>query len=173
MIAVMPRVYIFSGIPKRWCNLKEVCELVPELARISGVEFSPTPEDLVSQFAALIRPNHRRSEKDTEQKKIFRYILPTSVGFSFMGKEVPTQNPAPPHALFQFDIETPYPDELYVREDWVNDTMMAIMQGAVSAIDCLGVGRFGFCPRGHNPSVIRLDGSNASIIVRQPDCVNS
>ena len=146
-VAVVPPVYELPVNHWRWCNLKELCAVVPGVAALAGLEFSPSPESLVRRFAGLTRPN---KEPDTgsafqpqaEKKVIFRF---SRDGLGFSGTEVPLVGEAngldlvPPFAPFILDVGMPYAETLFVREDWATDTLAAIRKGVVATAD-LGEG---------------------------------
>ena len=56
-LIIKPPVYELTLNFWNWCKLTEICALVPGLARVAEVDFNPTPEELVSRFVALVRPN--------------------------------------------------------------------------------------------------------------------
>jgi len=167
-LVIMPQVYeLHIGLPWRWCKLREICEIVPTLARVNGINFAPTPEDLVSRFAALAHTNKpvEGVSLQGKRKKIFRY----SFGKSFSGKEVPTDGPSlPPYAPFNLDIKTPYPKNLFVQENWAFNTLKAIRRGIIAAVD-FGDRKIGFSPRG----AIVLEGNTDMLIMKIPDCVTT
>lgn len=168
-IRVMPPVYEIELGMWRWCKLDEVCEVVRGLREVTDTDFKPTPEDLVSRFASLVRPNRLpEGSKETEKKKIFRY---SKDGVRFWGTEVSTAHPAPPYVPFQLDIGTPYPSGLFVPEGWALDTLKAVRQGAVAAAD-FGKFKLGFraMKNGQRLTCITLEG-NFEGLIRFPDCV--
>jgi hypothetical protein len=155
-VAVTPPVYEIPINMWRWCKLEEVCAIVPGVAKLGENDFAPSPEELVSKFAALIRlnrlPDHMTSEaKERLKKKIFRYATPDGKGLG--GTEVPLiadgrdPNLAPPYAKFELDIGVPYPTGLFVPEGWVLDTLKLIRRGAVYAADYGKDGIAGFYPK--------------------------
>ncbi len=169
-IAVLPPVYELQFGFWRWCKLKEVCAIIPNLARITETDFSATPEELVSRFAALVRPNripeHVPQEKrETMQKKIFRY---SEDGSSFWGTEVPIGHPAPPYVLFQLKIGTPYPEELFVPEVWAIDVLKAVRRGAVAAAD-FGETKIGFSSEKSGHNAIYLEGKRQMMLMKVPE----
>ena len=176
-LMVMPPVYEIEFGQWRWCKLHEVCSVVAGLRKITETDFDPTPEELVSRFAALAKRNGGLkgpgvSEEDGARwmKKIFRY---SRDGVNFWGTEVPTTYPvAPPYVFFQLDLATPYPQELFVPEGWVIDTLKAVRLGAVAAADFDGR-KIGFAPeKSYEPfRLIPLDGNNETILARMPECV--
>jgi hypothetical protein len=172
-LVIKPRVYELTLNFWNWCKLTEVCELVPGLAQIAEVDFNPTPEELISRFAALVRPNripdHVPQEKREERKKkIFRYSMD---GMGLSGARVPTDGMnAPPYAPFQLPIETPYPETMFVPEGWAIDTLYAIRRGAVAAAEWDGT-QVGFPPRTSNGPAIHLGGKDGLFLARMPACV--
>jgi hypothetical protein len=170
-VVVVPPVYELPMNYWRWCKLKEVCEVVPQVANLSDIEFAPTPEQLVSNFAALVRPNHSpvyppQDFPNSPKKKIFRYSL---CGNGMCGKEVPTCEGTPPYHHFNFNFGTAYPEEMFVPEGWVMDTLKAIRKGAAAAAD-FGDFKVGFCPKGNKwgRDTILLEGNSESCLVRVP-----
>ena len=172
-LVIKPPVYELSINFWNWCKLTEVCALVPELARVAEIDFNPTPEELVSRFAALVRPNripdHISEEaKERRKKKIFRY---SEAGNGFSGTEVPMSGPdAPPYVPFQLSIETPYPETLFVPEGWAIDVLYAIRRGAVCAAwwDDIQVG---FPPRESGRELINLGGKKGLYLMQAPGYV--
>ena len=170
---MQPPVYELPIHFWRWCKLNEICAIIPDLARLNGIEFAPTPEDLVSRFAGLVRlnriPDHIPVEKKEEfKKKIFRY---SRDGNGFWGTEVPiTNRKAPPYIDFRLDIEIPYPKELFVPEGWVIDTLKAIRLGAIAAVDFDGT-KIGFPPANSDRELIHLEGKRMLALIRVPECV--
>jgi hypothetical protein len=130
-IVVMPPVYEIKIGWWRWCKLQEVCAVVPNLALLAGVVFAPTPEELVSLFSGLVRPN-RLPKEDTRKVKVFRY---SRDGEGFWGTEVPKRQTRKASTPFSLEIEKPYPIGLFVPEGWVIDTLKAIRIGIVEAAD--------------------------------------
>ncbi len=132
-VIVMAQVYeLRSGLRWRWCRLRDVVDVVPGVARIVGVDYHPSPEELVHDFAALVRPNRPPEgvAADTFRKKIFRF---SADGEGLQGTEVPVGYEGPPYKPFALSIEAPYPESLFVVEGWVIDTLKAIRRGAVHA----------------------------------------
>ncbi len=171
-VIVQPPVYELPINFWRWCKLNEVCAIIPDLARLNEIEFAPTPEDLVSRFASLVRfnriPDHIPVEKKEEfKKKMFRY---SQDGNSFWGTEVPISGPMPPYVDFRLGIEYPYPKELFVPEGWVIDTLKAIRMGAVAAVDFDGI-KIGFPPANSDRELVYLEGERGPALVRLPECV--
>lgn len=178
--AVMPPVYELELGFWRWCKLKEICAIIPDIARIAEIDFAPTPEELVSRFAALVRFNRgpnfslfeniSQEERIKMKKKIFRY---SKDGTNLWGTEVPITQPQPPYVPFQLDIETPYPKELFVPEGWVIDTLKAIRLGAVAAADFEERKvKVGFPPAKSDRNLITLEGSMGGVaLVKLPECV--
>ncbi len=174
----------FMANIQRWCKLSDVCDLVPELTRIAETDFKPTPEDLVSRFASLMRNNKipgglrkielenqhqtERADRPRSKTKIFRYSLD---GTGFSGTTIPTEGfQAPPYAPFFLPIETPYPKTLFVPEEWAVDTLYAIRRGAVAAAD-FGETQVGFPPRTSKSEIIHLGGKREMFLVKLPECV--
>ena len=156
-VVVMPPVYELSFGGWRWCKLAEACAVVPRIARIAGADFAPTPDELVSKFALLVRPNGWPSVIEGERrdkKRIFRYALNT-LKLEFQDVPYPCKDELlhtfPP---FKLDLETPYPEGMFVREDWVLDTLKVIRCGVVQLGFVGGVLR-GFVP--HLKKIIFLD----------------
>ena len=176
-VIVMPPVYELPIHFWRWCKLNEICVIIPDLANFAGVEFAPTPEDLVSRFAGLVRlnriPDHIPVEKREEfKKKIFRY---SQDGNSFWGTEVPIAGSVPPgtyppYVDFRLEIGVPYPKELFVPEGWAIDTLRAIRMGSVAAVDLDGM-KIGFPPANSNRELIHLEGKKGLCLVKLPKCV--
>jgi len=159
-VVVMPPVYELSlGAfgPCRWCKLKEVCAVVPGLALLSRMDFSPTPEQLINRFVALVRPVFR--------KKMFRYSLSGNEVFE---QEVPIRNEVPPYFPFNLGLGITHLNEMFVPEDWVVDTLRAIRRGAVAAVDFGDVGKIGFPPANTRRIPFLLEGSPETIVVRSP-----
>jgi hypothetical protein len=154
-----------------WCKIGAICDIASHLALQTGIEFDPTPEELVSRFAALARLN-RLPEGVTEddirrRPKIFRY---SRDGHSLGGVEVPTQHPhAPPYVPFELPIEKPYPRELFVQEDWARSTLSAIQLGAIAAAH-FNRHKIGFPPRNSGKGLICLEGEREWMIVQLPSC---
>ncbi len=176
-LVILPPVYeLPSGFFRRWCKLTEVCMVAHQLATATGTGFMPTPAELVSRFAALVRPNRlpkgvpEEKREGMERKKIFRF---SQDGTTFSGTEVPTTHPEqPPYTHFALTIDVPYPATLFVTERWADETLSAIRSGAVAAAD-LGTVKFGFRPRGSRKSPIHLGGSvdGGMYCLAIPDCV--
>lgn len=170
-VRVMPPVYEIEFGQWRWCKLGEVCEVVWALREVTELNFTPTATELVSRFAALVRPNRLPKDVDGEKKKIFRY---SRDGISFWGTEVPQTHPAPPYIPFKLDIEAPYPPDLFVPEGWAIDTLNAVRRGCVAAAD-FGKQRVGFgaMQPGQRLSCIVLDGPKfeGMVLFKFPDCV--
>jgi len=134
---ILPPVYELPFRLRRWCKLSEVCTAATKLSQAAETNFNPTPEELVSCFAALVRPNRLRDHLG-EQKKIFRY---SQDGKGFQGTYVSVNKPG----TFRLEIEGPYPEELFVPEEWAAETLRAVQAGAVAAADFGGT-RIGFSP---------------------------
>lgn len=172
-LVVLPPVYELTFGFWRWCKLTEVCAVIPELSRIAETHFSPTPEELVSKFAALVRlnkiPDHIKEEnREKHKKKLFRF---SENGTGFLATPVPLSGfEAPPYAPFELSIGTPYPPELFVPEEWAADTLMAIRKGAVSAVDFDGL-LIGFPPRESRRDTIHLGGKHKTALIKIPDRV--
>ena len=173
---IRPRVYELQICFWNWCKLSEVCELVPSIAARAGVEYSPSPEELVWHFAALVKPNRvpfRLDPKTQQPKKakIFRYSV---TGAELRGTEVPTENPRPPYSEFVLDIGTPHPSDIFVPEGWVIDVMKAVRLGAIAAIthgeegSDLGVKNFALFPKDSGKDSIALDGSGHTTSATYP-----
>jgi hypothetical protein len=175
-VIVMPPVYELSLGIWQWCNLIEVCAVVPDLALLAriGIEFKPTPEELVSRFAALVRPNRlpwpaSAETEDVLKKKLFRYSL---AGNGISGREVPMEGSgkAPPYVPFNLNLGTPYPDDMFVPEGWVIDTLKAIRRGAIAAAD-FGDIRIGFPPRDSKKTLFIIEGKPGTMLVKMPELV--
>lgn len=157
-LAIKPPVYELTVNLWHWCKLGEVRALVPELARAAGMDFNPTPEELVSNFAGLTRYNHIPEhvpvkERDARKKKLFRFSV-DGVGLS--ATKLPcVELQAPPYAPFQLSIDAPYPETLFVTEEWATDVLRAIRAGAVRGAWWDGL-QVGFPPResGRDPIVL-------------------
>lgn len=170
-VAVMPPVYELSLGVWRWCNLTEVCAVVPDLALLAHVDFKPTREELVSRFAALVRPNRLPWPAGVEtaevlKKKIFRYSI---AGNGISGREVPMEGSgqAPPYFHFNLKLGTPYPDGMFVPVGWVIDTLDAIRHGAVAVAD-FGDFRVGFPPCSSDKIPFFLEGKVGAMLVKTP-----
>jgi len=159
-LIVMPPVYEIPLGVWRWCRIEEVCWVASGVASLAGISFRPTAEDLVSNFAALIRPNVL---PDDEGKKLFRF---SPDGFSLGGTEVPTKELLP-HVPFRLNIVGPYPNNMYVKEDWVADVLEAIRKGATSAVD-YGDRILGFPPKESKKGLISLGGKKETIAILLP-----
>ncbi len=144
-VVVMPVVYWLPINMWRWCKLSDICETATRVAKLAGNIYHPSPEQLVREFAALVRPNrlpeHLQSTgTEKKKKKIFRYSMD---GESVWGIEVPSEGSTrkdPPYEPFM--LLPPANPEMFVPEGWARDTLRAIMAGAVSAADwgerCVG-----------------------------------
>src|SRR5688572_623585 len=90
-VFVMPRSYYLRlGLSWWWCKLGETCEAVANISDMVETAYHPSPEQLVSDFAALTRPNKAPKNvvvlSDQEwKKKLFRYSIN---GKSFLADEV-------------------------------------------------------------------------------------
>ena len=170
---IMPPVYELSLGVWRWCKLREVCDVVPDVAELARIYFRPTQEELVSQFAALVRPNRLPWPAGFEsvavlQKKLFRYSL---CGNGVASREVPTQEgKSPPYVPFNLELGTPYPEEMFVPEGWVIDTLKAVRRGAAAAAD-FGDFKVGFPPRSSKRDLIVLEGKPGITILKIPSTV--
>lgn len=153
-VVVMPPVWALSFNEGHWCELSEVCALVPEIYIDGNLTFTPTPEQLVSKFAALIRPNGPglKQVPGRERPKLFRY---SEDGTSLRDTMVPVAaNAAPPHVSFELCIGAPYPESLFVPAGWSMDTLLAVRSGAVSASDRDGM-IYGYPARGSSSDHVR------------------
>jgi hypothetical protein len=145
-LIVMPPVYEMPMQFWRWCRLTEVCEIAVNVSGIMGPVYRPTPEELVRNFAVLtrrnkgfkndpLRPDQNTQGANKPSIKLFRYTVD---GRQLMAKEVVNKNSTytdPPYVDFQLDnVPFPYPDPLYVPEGWALDTLRAIRQGAIRAM---------------------------------------
>lgn len=137
---VMPQVYDLSFHLWRWCRLTDVCAIVPDLAARVGVEFTPTPELLVSRFAPLVKPCTTCIGEEVltpngcerpKGRKLFRYSLN---GDAIHAVEVLDGRSGPPYTPFRLDLDLPYPEDLFVPEGWVIDTLKCVGRGAVAAV---------------------------------------
>lgn len=148
-LAVKPMSYLLPSLHWYWCNLHEFCALIPAIAATRGNEFAPSPEQLVSNFAGLIRLNRSPEGETNEPKvKVFRIAFPG--GTIVTGNYVPTSpNEAPPFEPFRLEgVDDPYPDDLFVPEGWVVDVSSAILKGAIAAADFPGGPKVGYGPGG-------------------------
>ncbi|MCX6703070.1 MAG: hypothetical protein NTV02_00030 [Candidatus Zambryskibacteria bacterium] len=156
-VVVMPLSYELPLGFWKWCKISEVCAIVPNLAKLAQMrfEFNPTPEELISNFAALVRPNRLPYPAGVmnARKKIFRYSLS---GNGFSGTEVPTGEDAPPNKKFEIFPSHCFPQDVFVPEGWVIDTLKAIRRGAISATD-RGNYMIGFCPKGSAHASVILE----------------
>jgi hypothetical protein len=145
-LIVMPPVYEMPMQFWRWCRLTDVCEIAVNVSGIMGPVYRPTPEELVRNFAVLTRrnqgfksdplgPNPNAQVAAKLNPKLFRYTVD---GLHLMVKEVMNNNSRhtdPPYADFRLDgVSYPYPDPLYVPEGWALDTLRAVRQGAICAM---------------------------------------
>lgn len=151
-LIVMPPAYeIPAPFGGYWCKLKDICELVPQIAKLAGNKFNPTPEELVSRFAALTRLN-KTAWPDQKKVKVFRY---SKDGNDFWGTDVPldygikTFRHPDDSLCFKLDIRLPYQKKLFVTEEWARATLNAVRRGAVDAVD-YGDFKMGSRPDGGN-----------------------
>ena|SRR3989338_2390681 len=154
--------------------MKEICTAVPGIAKLAGNEFAPTPEELVDRFAALTRrnrlPKHLHKDGAEFSKiKIFRYSID---GISFSGTKVPYPEKGtnyPPYSHFELEVGTPYPENLFVTEEWALATLNAIRKGAIAAVDSEEM-QLGF-PPANKEGLIHLGGKNEHgiILVKNPE----
>jgi len=169
-VVIMPPVYELSLGIWRWCRLREICDAVPDIASLARIDFRPTREELVSRFAALVRPNRLPWPAAVEtaevlKKKLFRYSL---CGSGISAREVPTRDGcAPPYVPFSLELGTPYPDEMFVPEGWAIDTLKAVRRGAVAAAD-FGDFKIGFPPRDSAREPFPLEGKPGTMLLRIP-----
>ncbi|MDE2001848.1 MAG: hypothetical protein KGI60_04780 [Patescibacteria group bacterium] len=160
-LIVLPPVYELPFRMWRWCRLSEVCAAVPANARLAGMRFKPTPEELVSNFAELVRLNLvpdgiKDTKHEPEPVKVFRYSVD---GEGMSGTYVPLDilknsrivHTHPRPSPFQLDIPTPYPRRLFVRSDWALDTLAAIRRGATQIRHVSSLGLWGK-PKGKRAS---------------------
>lgn len=114
-VVVMPAVHeLRLGLRWRWCRLTDVVDVVPGVARIVGVDYRPSPAELVHDFAALVRPNRPPGgvTTDTLRKKIFRF---SADGEGLMGTEVLVGYEGPPYKPFTLSTAVPYPECVFRR----------------------------------------------------------
>ena len=173
---IMPPVYelYYGGFGHfwRWCKMKEICAAVPGIAKRAGNEFTPTPEELVDRFAALTRRNRlperlRKDGVEFSNTKIFRYSID---GISFSGTKVPCPEKGtdyPPYSHFELEAGMPYPENLFVTEEWALATLNAIRMGAIAAVD-FGEIQLGF-PPANKEGLVHLGGKKEGIAVRIPE----
>ncbi len=129
-VAVLPPVYELPINMFRWCNLHEVCKMAPVVAQLAGYEYAPTPEDLVHDFAALVRVWEMPSVREGATSRRAK-VLKHSFGESLDGTDVPEGRFTPPWTRFVLNIGTPYPSNLFVDRRWAFDTLRAIRMGGV------------------------------------------
>ena len=173
-VIIKPPVYELTLNFWNWCKLSDVCELVPQLAKLADVDFEPSPEELVSRFAALVRLNRipdrvPQEKREERKKKIFRFSVD---GSGFWGQEVPlTGLGAPPYVPFFLPLERPYPKTMFVPEGWAIDTLYAVRRGAIAAAEWGDDVRVGFPPRDSGRDLVNLGRKGARYFVKVPDCV--
>jgi hypothetical protein len=164
-LVVMPPVYEMPMNFWKWCRLSEVCEVASQLAAISCSDYKPTPENLVSRFAALTKfitfPGDKPYiGKSGRRKKLFRYTLD---GKSIKATEVPVRiltidPPAPPFMDFYLGVGKPYPDELYVPEGWAQDTLKSVKAGYIAVENWKDETIGGYSPKEELRNVVHLSG---------------
>jgi hypothetical protein len=160
-IVVIPVAYELPINVSRWCKLGDVCNVARNIAAMLGSKFGPSPVELVSDFASLVRPNRcgsidqERGEKREIGKQYFRYSL---TGRELQAKEVVCQGfvmTDPPYAHFEFEG---CDSETFVPEEWAKNVLRAVRLGARSAVrwnDKRGTGIVGF-PIEDNAPLIEL-----------------
>jgi hypothetical protein len=174
-VVVFPQVYDLPLGFWQWCKLREVCNVVSNVALLADVRFSPTPQDLVNNFAGLVRMNHLPAtaevfNRDVTNQKIFRY----SMNGMLFGMNVPEDLPdLPPYSWFTLRLMTREMDQVFVPKGWVIDTLKAIRFGAVAATEFTKQGgvRIGFRPAIDSRGHFHIDGPFKSISIPIPDCV--
>jgi hypothetical protein len=138
-LIIKPPVYVLPGLDWNWCLLSELCMTIQGIARASQFEFSPTPEQLVSRFAALVRPNRNPWRESDEMRKesfvkIFRFSID---GQGFQGTDVPaeirTNEKMNLDMLFKLHIDAPYPPGLFVPEGWAIDVLKTVYKRGIAA----------------------------------------
>ncbi len=134
-VMVVPPVYLLPSIGLwRWCKLGDVCDLVPNVAMLAGNTYAPSLEELVRDFAALVRHNVAPEGSPAEKppgKKMFRY----SFGGDLRATEVLSlgqTNTDPPYV--QFKLDDPLSRDMFIPEGWARDVLRAIHGGAVAAV---------------------------------------
>ena len=161
---VMPKAYEMPMNFWKWCNLREMCEVAMQLATLSGSGYMPTPENLVSRFAALTKFITLSGDKpyispSGRRKKLFRYTLD---GLTLHATEVPVKiqrvDTAPPFMDFYLAVGKPYPDKLYVPEGWVQDTLKSIKAGYIAAENWLDETIAGYAPNEGQRKEVHLSG---------------
>jgi hypothetical protein len=137
-LPVRPASYELPGYMWNWCLLGELSSIVKGISETFQYDVDARPEDLVRNFAALVRYNRdplsiaREQAGKGPRKKLFRYSLD---GIGLRATEVPSADgQRPPHAPFRL-FEEPYPDTIYVPEGWAYDTLRAVRRGVYAVVE--------------------------------------
>ena len=89
---------------------------------------------LARQNRGFKNPDKREKQRRMRKVKFFRY---STDGMSLSAIQLPISRRGLPVRLsnFRLNVAEPYPEDLFVTEEWTRDVLEAILRGAHNAID--------------------------------------